>query len=93
MAQIGSSKVTVLWDEGAAPRWTLYKVRGFNTADTLDVSDRFSGSVEVASFLTSPSTAVGTVTSSTAGVLTLTLAGSTQATAFLTVRGQGSTGA
>ena len=92
MAAIGSDRVTVLWDEGAGQRWTVYKVRNINTADTLDVSNRFAGTVEVATFLSGASTTVGTVTSTTAGVLTLTLAGSTTATIYLTARGESSTG-
>lgn len=92
MAAIGTSKVNVLADEGEAQRTTHYRVQNFNTGDTLDVSDRFAV-VEVATFIVSGgSTGVGTVTATTAGVLTLTLAGSTGVTGYLTVRGQSSTG-
>ena len=92
MAAIGANQVTVLYDSGFSPRWTIYKIRTFNTADTLDVSTRFSGTVESATFLTGQSTVVGTVAGTTAAVLTLTLAGTTAASGILLVRGQGSTG-
>ena len=92
MPAIASDRVTVLYDRGFSPRWTVYLVRNFGTADTLDISNRYAGTVEVATFLTGASTTVGTVTSTTAANLTLTLAGSTAVTGVLTVRGQSSTG-
>lgn len=95
MAALSADKVTVVWDEGASPRWTIYKVRNFNGGDTLDVSNRFAASVELATLVTGQTTTVYTVTSSTAAVLTLgsTAAGqSTGATGYLSVRGQSSTG-
>lgn len=95
MPAIGADRVTVLWDEGASPRWAIYKVRNFSGGDTLDVSNRFAATVELASLVTGQTTTVYTVTSTTAAVLTLgsTAAGqSTGATGFLSVRGQSSTG-
>ena len=88
MAAIASDRVTVVFDEGSAQRWVGYKIVNFGTADTLDVSTRFAGTVEVAAFLVAQSTTVGTVTSTTAAVLTLTLAGTTAASGYLLARGQ-----
>lgn len=92
MAALSNDRVTAIWVEGNADRWGIFRVRNFNTADTWDASTYFAGSVEVGTFLTGQSTAIGTITSSTAAVVTFTLAGSTAATAFLTLRGQASTG-
>ena len=92
MAALSSDKVRVIWVEGNGPRWGLFRIGPMNTADTWDSSVYFAGSVEVATFISGASTAIGTVTSSTAAVLTLTLGGSTQATVFLSARGQSSTG-
>lgn len=92
MAAISADRVTLLWVEGNALRWGVFRVRNFGTGDTYDASTYFAGTVEVASFLTGASTAIGSVTSSTAAVLTLTLAGSTAVSGFLTVRGEASTG-
>lgn len=91
MAALGTGQWSVLHDEGSAPRWTLFRVVNFNTGDTLDVSSRFAGTVEVATLVSSQSTTPGTVTSTTAAVLTLTQATSTSASALLLVRGQAST--
>ena len=99
MTAISADRVTVLWVEGNADRWGMFRVRNFNAAatssaaDTLDLSTYFAGTVEVGTFLTGASTAVGTVVSSTAGVLSLVItSGSTAVSGFLTARGQASTG-
>ena len=92
MAALSNDRVTVIWVEGNADRWGVFRVRNFNTADTWDASAYFAGSPETFTFLTGASTAIGTVTTTTAAVLTLTLAGSTAVSGFLTVRGQASTG-
>lgn len=92
MAALSNDRVTVIWVEGNAERFGLFRVRNFNTADTWDASAYFAGTVEVATFITAQLATVGTVTSSTAAVLTLTLAGSTAATAWLAAKGQASTG-
>lgn len=99
MGAISSDKVTVLWVEGNADRWGLFRIRNFNAAatssaaDTWDASTYFAGTVEVSSFLTGASTAIGVVVSSTAAVLSLVItSGSTSVSGFLTARGQASTG-
>lgn len=99
MAAISNDRVTVLWLEGNADRWASFRLRAVNatasssTADTWDASTYFAGTVEVASFLTGVSTAVGTVVSTTSGVVSFVLTGgTTAATLFLTARGQASTG-
>ena len=92
MAALSNDRVKLVWVEGNGPRWGVFRIGPFNTADTWDASTYFAGSLETFTLLTGASTAVGTVTSTTAAVLTLTLAGSTQVTAFLTLRGQASTG-
>ena len=92
MAAISADRLTVLWVEGNADRWFVGRIRNFNTGDTIDLSTYFAGSPETFTFLTGASTAVGTVTTTTAAVLTLTLAGSTAVSGFLLVRGGASTG-
>lgn len=92
MAALSNDRVRLCWVEGNGPRWAVFRIGPLNTADTWDASTYFAGSVEVATFISGGSTAIGTITSSTAGVLTLTLAGSTAVTAFITARGQSSTG-
>ena len=85
----------MLYDRGFSPRWTVYLVRNWNGGDTLDVSNRYAATVELASVVTGQTTTVYSVTSTTAAVLTLgsTASGqSTGATGILTVRGQSSTG-
>jgi hypothetical protein len=91
MAAIGTNQVTVLYDDGSASRWTMYQLRNVTTADTLDVSNRFA-IVEVATFITGQATGIGVITSTTAGIVTLTATGLAAGTVFLTVRGQASTG-
>lgn len=99
MAVISSDRVSVIWVEGNADRWGIFRVRNFNatasssTADTWDASTYFAGTVEVASFVTGVSTAIGVVVSTTAAVLSFVLTGGTTgASAFLVARGQASTG-
>lgn len=92
MAALSNDRVTVIWVEGNADRWGVFRVRNFNTGDTFDAAAYFAGSPETFTFLTGASTTVGTVTTTTAAVLTLTLAGSTAVSGFLLVRGQASTG-
>ena len=99
MAALSNDKVTLLWVEGNADRTALFRVRNANAAatssaaDTWDASTYFAGSVEVATFITGVSTAIGVVVSDTAAVLSLVLTGGTTgATLWLTARGQASTG-
>jgi hypothetical protein len=81
----------VLYDDGSASRWTIYQLRNVTTADTLDVSNRFA-TVEVGTLITSQATGIGTVTSTTAGIITITSTGLSAGVVFLTIRGQASTG-
>ena len=99
MAAIGQDRVTVIWVEGNADRWGVFRVRNFSAAatssaaDTWDASTYFAGTVEAATFLTGASTAIGVVVSSTAAVLSLVLTGgSTAVSGFLVAKGQASTG-
>lgn len=92
MAAISNDRVTVIWVEGNSDRFAVFRIRNFGTADTWDASSYFAGTVEVGTFVTGQSTSVGTTTSTTAAVVTLTLAGTTAASGFLTLRGQASTG-
>lgn len=92
MAALSNDRVTAVWVEGNADRWGVFRVRNVNTGDTWDASTYFAGTVEAGSFVTGQHTTVGTVTSTTAAVVTLTAAGTTAATVFLTLRGQASTG-
>ena len=99
MAAISQGNVTALWVEGNADRWGTFRVRSFNAAatssaaDTWDASTYFSGTVEVGTFLTGVSTAVGVIVSTTAAVVSFVItSGTTNASAFLTLRGQASTG-
>ncbi len=92
MAAISNDRVTVLWVEGNADRWLVARIRNVNTADTWDASTYFAGTVEAGTFITGQHTTVGTISSSSAAVVTLTAAGTTAATIFLTLRGQASTG-
>lgn len=92
MAALSQDKVKLIWIEGNGPRWGVFRIGPFNTADTWDYSTYFSGIAETFTFLTGQSTAVGTVTSTAAGVATLTLVGATAAIGFFTFRGQASTG-
>lgn len=91
MAVLSSDKVKLIWLEGNAPRYGVFRIGPMNTADTWDSATYFAGTIEVATFITGSSTTIGTVASSSLGVLTFTLAGSTGVSAFLTVRGTGST--
>lgn len=99
MAAISNDKVTVLWVEGNGDRWGDFRVRGLNAAatssaaDTWDASTYFQGSIEVGTFITGVSTAIGVIVSSTAAVVSFVLTGGTTgASAFFTLRGQASTG-
>src|SRR3989442_15327970 len=92
MAVISNDRVTVIWVEGNADRWAVFRIRNFGTADTWDASTYFAGTIEIATFLTGASTNVGTITSTSSGVLTFTLAATTAASGFVVARGQASTG-
>lgn len=98
MAAISNDKVTVVWVEGNADRWGIFRVRNFSAgassvADTWDASNYFAGSVEVAAFVTGVSTTVGTIVGTSSGsVIFVLAAGTTNASAFLVARGQASTG-
>ena len=99
MAALSNDKVTVIWVEGNADRSGFFRVRNFNAAatssaaDTWDASTYFAGSVEVGTFITGVSTAIGVIVSTTAAVLSFVLTGGTTgASGFLVVRGQASTG-
>ena len=92
MAALSQDKVKICWIEGNGPRWGVFRIGPFNTADTWDYSTYFSGTVETFTGLTGASTALVVVTSTAAGTATLTLAGTTASIGFFTFRGQASTG-
>ena len=100
MAALSDDKITVVWVEGNADRWGLFRVRNFNVAttssaaDTWDASRYFAVAIEVGSFITGATTRVGTIVSSTAAVVSFVdaSAASTGVSGFLTLRGQASTG-
>ena len=63
-----------------------------SSADTWDASTYFAGTLEVGTWLTGQSTAIGVIVSSTATVVSFVLAGTTAASGFFLLRGQSSTG-
>ena len=92
MAALSADRVKLLWIEGNGSRYGVFRIGPFGTADTLDLSTYFAGTIEVGTFITGTSTSIGTVSSTTATVATFTLAGTTAAIGFFTFRGQASTG-
>lgn len=92
MAQLNADRVRVLFDDGAAPRTTVYEVRNCSSGDTIDVSNRFA-IVDVAAAVASGSTVVTAIAQTTApATLAIGTALTTGATAIVTVRGPASTG-
>src|SRR4051812_5145091 len=98
MAAISNDKVTVLWVEGNADRWGIFRVRNISVAitssaaDTWDASNYFA-TVETGTFVTGVTTGLGSVVSTSSAVISLfSTTASTGVSAFLTLRGQASTG-
>lgn len=82
-----AANAAVLYETGDFERTVLYRVRGADTADTIDVAAKFV-EVKAATFIAAGTpTAVGTVSIS-GTVLTLTLAGMTDDNIALLVVGQ-----
>jgi hypothetical protein len=98
VAAISNDKVSVLWIEGNADRWGVFRIRNFSVtvtssaADTWDASNYFA-TVETGTFLVGVTTGLGSVVASTSAVVSLfSTAASTAVSAFVLLRGQASTG-
>lgn len=87
MAALTSANYTVLKEEGEAEKMVLYRIRGVDSLDTIDVSGKFV-EVKAATFIASGDlTGVGTVGINTT-TLTLTLTNMADDAAYLLVVGQ-----